>query len=149
LHSTAAFAESVADQKQRSLALVPNREREHASQLANSLSSELFVQVNQSISVAACLNSMPTRRQIVAQFAIVIDLAVEDGPDSPVFVRDRLAAREVNDAEPPNADSAPAGHVVTLLIRPALADYVAHRADLTKLRVPLVRELSGDAAHAL
>jgi hypothetical protein len=39
--------------------------------------------------------------EVGAQFEVVEDLAIEDGPDRAVFIRDRLIARrQIDDAEP-------------------------------------------------
>ena len=67
------------------------------------------------------------RLELVAELAEVVELAVEDGDDVAVLVRDRLAARgEVDDPQPPVAEHAAAEGVDRALVGAAVDDRVVH-----------------------
>ena len=94
---------------------------------------------------------MAARLEVGAQLAIVVDLAVEDDPDGAVLVADRLvAAGEVDDAA---AAACPrptrAVDVDAFVVGAPVNDGLTHRPDDSRLDllVPIVIELSGDAAH--
>jgi len=70
----------------------------------NARDAFLFVEMHQDLGVALGAKTMARANQGRAQFAIVVDLAVEDHPNGPVFVRDGLAAGgEIDDAEAAHA----------------------------------------------
>ena len=65
------------------------------------------------------------------QRLVIVDLAVEHDQDVAVLVRDRLVpAGQVDDAEPPHAEADPALDERAPVVRAAMADRVAHPADL-------------------
>ncbi len=104
--------------------------------------------MNERLGVAVRLEAMPSRDQVTSQFLIAVDFAVENDPDGAVFVRDWLMTGiEVDDAEPPHAEAAWPVDMEALVIRPAMANPVAHRADLCRVRTGPQPQLSRDAAH--
>src|SRR5687767_6539810 len=97
-----------------------------------------------------CVEGMPQAEQFVAQGGIVVDLSVEDSPNRPVFVVDRLvAAAQVNDREPPHAEAHARLNEEALVVRPAMAHRSAHCAQtlFTYLPVRSVGHQAADTAH--
>src|SRR5579863_1497251 len=91
---------------------------------------------------------MAGANQIGAQLLEVVNLAVENHPHSPVFVRDRLVSSiKIYDAEPTHAETTAAIQMVALVIRTTMPDLIAHRAYIGQFGVPLAQKLSGNAAH--
>jgi hypothetical protein len=90
------------------------------------------------------------RDQLRAKFGVVVDLAVEDHPDGRVFVVNRLlAGGDVDNREAPH----PQGHArhdeAPLVIRTAVTDCGAHRAEhrtvsssILVAGVPAARDMS-------
>ena len=71
---------------------------------------------------------MPTRFQIRAQLAIVVDLAVEDHGNTFVFVINRLlASDEIDDRQAPHAQGHAVAYHIAFRVRPAMNHAVAHR----------------------
>ncbi len=56
-----------------------------------SLGTFFFIQVDQSFSIAVGAEAMASADEVVAQFLIVVNLAVEDYPDAAVLIRDDIA----------------------------------------------------------
>ena len=80
--------------------LIPDREREHPSQAVDAGGPELFVRMHDRFSVAGCAELVPALLQLVLQVAIVVDLAVEDDPDPPIFIAERLmSAGQIDNRE--------------------------------------------------
>src|ERR1700694_2010645 len=80
-------AEPVAS-KQQSLALrIPEREREHPTQVQNAIVAMLLVEVNDHLGVAASRKAMTARLELAAQLPEVVDLPVEDELDAAVLAR--------------------------------------------------------------
>ena len=104
--------------------------------------------MHQRFGVAVGLEAMAGANQIRAQFLEVVNLAVEDHPDGSVFVGNGLVAgAEIDDAEPPHADPAAAVDVIAFVVRSAMPDLIAHRADVGQIGLPLAQKLSGNATH--
>jgi hypothetical protein len=87
--------------------------------------------------------------QLVPQFLVVVDLAVEDHPDGPVLVcHGLLAAIEVDDAEPPHAQSDAVANIDALLIGSSMSHRPAHGPDVVFLHLGSVpSDNSSDTAH--
>ena len=99
-------AEPVASEHQRVGPAVPDRESEHALEvIRRSDVAVLFPGVDEDLGVAAGREAVPPGLELLAEGGVVVDLAVVDDPDRPVFVRQRLmAALEVDDFQPPDAE---------------------------------------------
>ena len=88
------------------------------------------------------------RDQVLPEFLVVVDLAVEDHPDGPVFVRDGLVAgAEIDDAEAAHADAARAVGVDAFVVRAAMADDVGHGAHCVWLGLSVTQQKSCDTTH--
>src|SRR5262249_25432004 len=85
-------AEPVARDHEPPATAVPDRVGEHPAQLLNAAPAELLVEMDDRLGVGrtAVTVAAPLKRR--AQFAVVVNLAVESDPDRVVFVRHRLTA---------------------------------------------------------
>src|SRR5258708_29940307 len=77
----------VAGGKQLLLLHVPDGKGEHAAQMLDAVSSVLFVQVDNGFRVAVSTVMMTTGLELLAECAVVIDLPVENDPQSSILVR--------------------------------------------------------------
>jgi hypothetical protein len=77
--------------------------------------------------VARRVEAVAVRFQLAAQLAEVVDLAVEDDPNSLVLVVNRLMPRgQVDDAEPAHAEAHPALDVQPFIVGSAMTNDLAH-----------------------
>src|SRR5215217_2268403 len=98
------LSEAIARDQQTASAAIPQSEGKHAVELADHSVAVLFVQVRQDFGVGSAAKCMSTFFEFRAQLAIVVDLAVENYRDAPVFVENRLFTRdEIDDREPSHA----------------------------------------------
>jgi hypothetical protein len=86
------FADAVARQRQRTVAAVPDGKAEHPAQPLDAALALFFVEVNDGLGVAPRREPVAARDQLITQFPVVVDFAVEDDPHRAVFVGDRLTA---------------------------------------------------------
>src|SRR5438067_5613303 len=84
---------AIASEQQRPAPLVINSEREDAAELVDQTLAHLLVQMDKHLGVRRAAKPMTASLQIDAEFARVVDLAVEDDQDLTVFVRERLVPR--------------------------------------------------------
>src|SRR5437867_4070630 len=97
-------ADTIAGEEKFALAAVPDRESKHPAQFFHAAFALLLVEVNDSLGVAVSLKDMTLADQFLAQLAEVVDLSVEDDPDRPIFVGDRLVASyEIDDRQSTHA----------------------------------------------
>ena len=137
--------EPVAREEERALDGVPDREGEHADQLLGAALAHLLVEMDDDLGVALRPELMSLGDQLAAEFAVVVDLAVEDDVVAAGFVAHRLAAAgEVNDAQPLVEERGRVVLVGALVVRPAMADRRAH--PLGGLAVPRP-DPAADSAH--
>src|SRR5213080_3880323 len=91
---------------------------------------------------------MPRRPELLAQLAIVVDLAVQHDRHGPVLVEDRLVSRvQVDDAQPLDAESHAALTMDACGVRPTMPDHRAHPGDQVGLDLAPHDRLAGNAAH--
>ncbi len=130
-------ARAVAREQQRLFVPVPERDGEHAAQPFERGRTPFLVGVNDRLGVARRVENVARRFQPLPQLAIVVDLTVEDEPDRSVFVVNRLmAGRQVDDAQAAHAESGAGLHVHALIVRSAMANDVAHRANEPGIPIP-------------
>ncbi len=121
-------AEAIPGEKQLSRLRVPDGEREHSVEVAHRVRAELLVGVDHHLGVRPGLESMAELREKVAQALVVVDFAIEDDPERPVFVRDRLmASLDVDDGEPPRGEPGPGVEEGSFIVRTAVGDRSRHR----------------------
>src|ERR1700720_780005 len=95
------FSDSIARQKQGLCALVPDRKSKHAAQMFGTVGAVLVPGMNDRFRVAVGIKLMAELLELIAQFAVVVNLAVEDNPGSAVLIMNWLLATfQVNDREP-------------------------------------------------
>src|SRR5437764_8618256 len=92
---------------------------------------------------------MPAHTKLAAQLAIVVDLAVEDREHALVFVGNRLpAADDIDDAEPPHAERDLWCEEISILVRTAVTNGVAHQLQSGRRSVRGCRaHPAGDSTH--
>ena len=99
------LAEVIAGHEQAVLPRVEQRKGEHAAELFEHRLAVLLVEMHQHLGVRVGAENVAGGGELRGEFDVVVDLAVEDDADGPVFVPDRLpAALEVDDAQPPHAE---------------------------------------------
>src|SRR4051794_39943051 len=88
------LSEEIARDQQTASAAIPQSEGKHAVELADHSVAVFFIQVRQDFGVGSAAKCVSTFFELRAQLAVVVDLAVEDYGDAPVFVEDRLFTRD-------------------------------------------------------
>ena len=129
---------------------VPDGEGEHATQSLHRGRACLLVQVHDGFGVGGRPEPVPAPRQVRAQLAIVVDLAVEDDDLGAVLVRDRLAPSfQVDDAQPAHAEADLPRDEKSFVVGPTVANGPAHRPDHSRLDGLLQIAVNDayDAAH--
>src|SRR5205085_9519007 len=124
-------SEWIPRQNQPPLPFIPNRQAEHAIQAIEHLVTPLLVSMHDHFGVRLCAEHMPGRFQLAPHLLEVIDLAVEDYPNSLLGVRHGLmSAGEINDREPAKAKSERSGDVISLIIRTSVGEAPSHGFDI-------------------
>ncbi len=114
--------------------LIVKRYGKHPAQLGEALCAHLFIEVNDDLSITMGVKLMAAGFEFAAQLREVVYLAIEDDPNALVFVVNGLvAAREIDNAEPPHAQAHRPASVNSLVVRPAMDDRLAHAVDLLRL----------------
>ncbi len=106
-----------------------DREREHAAQSGDGLFAPLLVGVDDYFGVGAREESVALGFEFLAQFAEIVNFAVEDDRERAGFVPDGLrAAGKIDDAEAPRADDDGRGDEKSFFIGAAMDDRREHAA---------------------
>jgi hypothetical protein len=88
--------------------------------------------------IARGVENMSCRFQLSTQAAVVVDLSVENDPDSAVFVVDWLVpGRQIDDAQPAHPQSHTVIDVNPLIVGSAVPDHFAHPMD----EIPVALEM--------
>src|SRR5712691_7689542 len=125
------LSEAVSCQQQTFSALIPECEREHPTQPLHALGPKLLVQVNDHLSVSAGVEAVATSFQRRAQLWEVVDLPIEDDPNSSVLVVDGLMPRrQIDDTQPAHAQRGTPLSVDSFVVRSAVHDGLAHLMDV-------------------
>ncbi len=146
------LAGPIARDRQATVALVPDRQREHPVELVDGVGALLLVQVDDRFRVALRSEPVAARDETRAQILEVVDLAVEDEPDRAVLVGHRLARvrRQIDDAQPPEAEPGPAAgrDVHAVAVGAAMEHAIPHGGHIRFARRPAVEpQFTADAAH--
>jgi hypothetical protein len=95
--------------------------------MSEALFAVVFIEVDNSFSIRAGDESVPASEQFLAKFRIVINFTIQEHPDGSIFIADRLvAAGDINNAEPPMAQTDSAIHINALVIRTAMTQSSVH-----------------------
>jgi hypothetical protein len=109
--------EPIASEKECLPVPVPDRKRKHAVEPADALLAPLFPRVDDDLGIAASAERVPERDQLLHQLVKIVDLTVVGDDDGFVFVVKRLmAAREIDDRQPPMAESDAGLDVIALTV---------------------------------
>src|SRR5674536_397038 len=137
---------AVQDELAVALAKVGHGKRPHAVEACGAPRAPLLVGVDDDFAVAPGAERVAGRDELVAQLAVVVDLAVVDEPDGVVLVGDGLMAPgAVDDAEPAVAEA----HVRALEGTGVVGSAVHERRCHAPEELPVGRAgESEDAAHA-
>src|SRR6185312_4821698 len=137
--------------------VVPQREREHAAEPLDAARPPFDIGVEQRLGIGTGAETMAPAFQLGAQFAEIVDLAVEHQRHAGGLMRDRLVAgREVDDGETAVAETDRVAPVCGALekqsfaVGAAMADAVGHRLEaLTRVARLTLQDKSGNSAHAI
>src|SRR5439155_9066241 len=102
-------ADPVPRQQQPAAASVPKGKGKHAAQALDKLFPFVFVKMGDYLGIALCAKAMAFALQVGAETLVVVNLAVEDNLNGPVFVADRLVAAGKIDYGEPAVGEADAG----------------------------------------
>src|SRR5437016_1425759 len=97
-------SEAVTRQQELSIAFIPQGKSKHPAQMLNALLTELLIEMDDYFRVARGRQNMPPAFQLSSQQLVIINFAVEDSHDGPVFVADwLLPSIQIDDAKPPHS----------------------------------------------
>src|SRR4030095_1207548 len=106
---------------------VPDRERKHATKMLGTVGSVLIVGVYDRFCVAVGIKSVTEFLQALTQLEVVVDLAVENDPCSPVAIVNRLLATlNIDNRKATHPQSHWPVKVIPLVIRASMANRIAH-----------------------
>ena len=109
---------AVAGQQQPAPLGVPQRNRELAVEMADEVIAVLFVQVHDHFGVGLRIETMALAFQLLPQFDVVEDLAVEHRPHGAPLVVDRLlAGGKINDRQPRMRQPHAVAHMEAVTVR--------------------------------
>jgi hypothetical protein len=87
----------------------------------------VLIEVRQDLGVAPAPEVMPGLLELLAQFQVVVELAVLDRPDGTVLVPERLvSARDVDDAQTPRSERDARGEIRPSIVRASMRHDVGH-----------------------
>jgi hypothetical protein len=141
--------EAVAGEDEPAPRGVPDRHREHPAQALGEAPPPLLVAVDEHLRVRARPEPMAGPLELPAQLREVVDLAVLDDGAGAVLVRDWLvAAREVDDREPPRSEPDAALDERAVRVGPAVDERGRHRREPLPVDRAPRRGDPADPAHA-
>ncbi len=143
-------ADMIDGQHQTMCVCIPQGKGVHAAQMPEQVKAIVLVQVDDGFAIAGGVRLVPALHQRLAQFAIVINLAVKHQRDAAILVVQRLvAAFHVDDAQAAHAQRHIPPAVKAVAIRPTMPDQVRHRAHQRRVRplAPCQVHKSTNAAH--
>src|SRR5262249_21715205 len=144
--------DAVADEEQRFLPLVPQREREHAAEAAERAFGPLLPGVDHDLGVPPRLEAVPASGQLRAQCLEVVELTVEHGADAAAVAlvlatEGLVAARDVDDAQAPGAKRYVGGREEAVLVGTTVSEGRGHAADERLADGTAEARHAGYAAH--
>ena len=103
----------VGGQQHAAMAIVPDGEGKHASQLLHHFSSPLLIAVNDDFGIGVGAEGVSGRNQLRAQFLEVVNFAVEGDPYGLIFIAHGLMSRggKIDDRQPAVLQAYPDGAV--------------------------------------
>ena len=147
------LAQAIACEQHAPRRQIGNGKREHAIQALRARIAILFVGVNNRFGIGLRPELMPLLDQVVAQLAVVVDLAVEDDPHRAVLVGHRLiTAGAIDDRETTMTERHPGGLELRATVRTAVIQAVGHGFDGVGdvgRQVAFEADYAADSAHSL
>jgi hypothetical protein len=143
------LADAIAGEQQLATPPIPDREREHPVQTADTVNAELLVQVHDHLGVAVGGKAVAPAYEVCAQLPEVVDLAVQHDSDGAVLAEDRLVSgEEIDDAQALDPEARVAVHEQPSRVRAAMLQRRAHplQGETVGLHLGLAH-LSDDSAH--
>ena len=109
----------------------------------------LIVGVNDCFGIAVCIKGVTEFLELVAKFAVVVNLAVENYPGGAVLVVNGLLPTfQVDDRQAAHAQADGAVHVKTIIVWPTMADRSAHPSQQSLVNVrPVVTNYAYNSTH--
>src|SRR5579875_1432129 len=106
---------------------VEDGKRKHPPQLVDTIRAVLLVQMNYNFGIRVGVKTMAERFKLPPQSGKIINLAVEDDPDSSILVMHRLTPPpHVNDAKPAHPDSCKTVRINTFIVRATMHHSLTH-----------------------
>jgi hypothetical protein len=144
-------AERIAGQCQRSRRRVPQRERPLAVEAAERLVAPLLVGMDDDLGITLRVEAVAVRAQLLAHLDVVEDLAVEDDPDRPVLVGERLLpGAQIDDRQARVPERGALIAVHPEFVGAAMAERADHGrqpVEIDRRQAIAERNGAGDAAH--
>ncbi len=124
-------AQTIARREQRALALIPDGEREHPVEAAETLLAETLIEVEQHFGVGSTDEVVAGGSEVLGELHVVVDLAVEDDPQIAIVADHGLVTRrrEIDNRQPPRAKADRARDVQPRVIRSPVSEPIAHGHD--------------------
>ena len=86
--------------------------------------------------------------QVTPKFLIIIDFTVENDPNRSILIRDGLVTgTKVNNTEAAHPEGASTVEMITLVVRAAMPDLIAHSLDAGKVSNFMTQQHSGNPTH--
>ena len=142
-------AEPVARQNDAAGVALPYREREHAVKAFDAARSPFRIGFEDDFSVALREKAIALGRKLGAQFAKIVDAAVEDDGEAEFRIDHRLlrCGGKIDDAEPAMTERHAILRECAAGVRPARPHLLRHRRERTARNVAIKRHLTANAAH--
>lgn len=86
------FAESIAGQDKLLLSAVPDGDGEHAIEMGEAIGTEIFVEVDDGLGIAFGAKLVAGAFESSAEFAVIVDFAIEDDLDGSIFIGEGLVS---------------------------------------------------------
>src|SRR5262249_46801811 len=122
--------ESISRKQEFLLAHIPNGNRKHASQMRDIIFTKVFIQVDNTLGIRVGGQDMPSFHELLTEFPIIVDLAIEDDSHRTILVVDRLTPGvDINDRQTSHTQPDLTIEVKSLVIRSTSANEGTHASD--------------------
>src|SRR5262249_26592382 len=120
----------VSSEQQLLLAIVPDGKGKHSTKMGDEVFTELFIEMNQTLSIGGGHQSMSTLCKIPSQFSKIVNLPIEYNPDRLVLVVDRLSpSLHVDNGKPSHTQAHSISKIEPVVIGTSSCDERAHASD--------------------
>ena len=106
---------------------VPDSDGELSVEILQTVGAVILIEMQDSLGVAVRREAVPASLQLRAQFDVVEDFAIEDDPQRPVLIPDRLlAAAEIDDAQARASQADPRVTIDSEFVGTPVPDHCQH-----------------------